>query len=206
MEIHKIEAQPRKTIGKGPARALRRGGRIPAVLYGPETDNILLSLDIHGTDLLLKKINYAQALLNLVVDTDPVIDKTVMIKEVTLEPLTKKLRHVDFYEINMNKKLTVTVPVMVTGVSKGVEEGGILQIIRRELEIHCLPDAIPEHIAVDVTNLGIGDAIHVNDITLDGKVEIPHDVNFTIVTVVSPKRTEGEVRPVEEVEAEPPKS
>jgi len=188
----------RNSTGKGTARALRRDGRIPAVLYGSEIDSVMLSLDTHTVQLLLRKINFAQTLLNLTVESVPPIDKTVMIKEIQIEPLSQNLRHIDFYEVNMKRKLTVTVPVVITGVSKGVEEGGVLQIIRRELDVNCLPDAIPESIVVDVTDLEIGDSIHVNELKLDGDAEIPHDVNFTIVTIVSPKRDE---RPAGEEEA-----
>jgi large subunit ribosomal protein L25 len=115
---------------------------------------------------------------------------------------------VDFYEINMSRKLTVTVPIVITGIAKGVEEGGVLQVVRRELDVNCLPDAIPENITIDVTDLEIGDSIHVNDLKLEGAGEIPHDVNFTIATIVSPKRderaAEGESEEVkaEEVKAE----
>ncbi|RJP84515.1 MAG: 50S ribosomal protein L25/general stress protein Ctc [Desulfobacteraceae bacterium] len=198
METHKLQAQMRNSTGKGTARALRRDGRIPAVLYGSGIDSVMLSLDTHTVQLLLRKINFAQTLLNLTVESDPPIDKTVMIKEIQIEPLSQNLRHIDFYEVNMKRKLTVTVPVVITGVSKGVEEGGVLQIIRRELDVNCLPDAIPESIVVDVTDLEIGDSIHVNELRLDGEAEIPHDVNFTIVTIVSPKRDE---RPAGEEEA-----
>lgn len=205
MEIHKIEALPRHSTGKGVARALRREGRIPAVLYGSDMDAVNLSLDTHTVELLLNKINYAQALLNLTIKSDAPIDKTVMIREIQAEALGNKLRHVDFYEINMSRKLTVTVPVVITGIAKGVEEGGVLQIVRRELDVNCLPNAIPENIVIDVTNLEIGDSIHVNELKLEGDGEIPHDVNFTIVTVVSPKRDEPEVEAEaegEEVKAE----
>jgi large subunit ribosomal protein L25 len=192
LEIHKIEAQPRHSTGKGTARSLRRDGRIPAVLYGSDIDSVNLSLDTHTIDLLLKKINYAQSLLNLVVESEPPINKTVMIKEVQIEPLSQNLRHVDLYEVNMKRQLTVTVPVVITGIAKGVEDGGVLQVIRRELDVNCLPDAIPENITIDVTNLEIGDSIHVNELKLDGAGEIPHDVNFTIVTVVATKHSESD--------------
>ncbi|MDA8403277.1 MAG: 50S ribosomal protein L25/general stress protein Ctc [Desulfobacteraceae bacterium] len=203
MEIHRIEAQPRHSTGKGTARALRREGRIPAVLYGSDMDSVNLSLGTHSVDLLLNRINYAQTLLNLVVAGDAPIDKTVMIKEIQAEPLSQNLRHVDFYEIDMKRKLTVTVPIVITGVAKGIEDGGVLQIVRRELDVNCLPDAIPENVTVDVTNLEIGDSIHVNELKLDGAGEIPHDVNFTIVTIVSPKRAEAEGKPAEGAEEAP---
>ena len=98
----------------------------------------------------------------------------------------------------MKRKLTVTIPIVVTGISKGVEAGGVLQIIRRELDVNCLPSAIPEQITIDVTDLDIGDSVHVDELELEGDVEIPFDANFTIMTVVVPKVVEEEVEEEEE--------
>ena len=97
----------------------------------------------------------------------------------------------------MARKVNVAIPVVVKGQSKGVELGGLLQIIRREIEVFCLPNAIPDSIEIDVTDLDIGDSIHVDEIQLEGDVELPGDVNFTVVTVVSPK---VEAEPEEEEE------
>jgi len=109
--------------------------------------------------------------------------------------------------VNMTRKLTVTVPVVIIGISKGVEDGGVLQIIRRELEVNCLPTEIPEQITIDITDLEVGDSIHVDEIKLDGDLEIPFDTNFTILTVVAPKAVEEIKKPEEETEegAEPEK-
>jgi large subunit ribosomal protein L25 len=92
----------------------------------------------------------------------------------------------------MDQKIKVMVPVVTTGKCVGVELGGMLQIIRRELEVFCLPDQIPENITIDITDLDIGDSFHVEDLQLEGDVEIPADVNFTILTVLSPKAEEEE--------------
>lgn len=198
MEIHSFKAQLRHSTGKGTARALRRDGNIPAVLYGSDIESIPLTLSINDVEQLLKKVNYAQALLNLKVDGEESFEKTVMIKEIQTEPLSQKFLHIDLYEINMDRKLTVTVPVVISGTSIGVEAGGILQIIRRELEVNCLPTAIPEQITIDVTDLDIGDSVHVAEIELEGDLEIPYDANFTILTIVTPKVVEEEVEEEEE--------
>jgi large subunit ribosomal protein L25 len=200
LEIHKFNAQTRNSTGKGTGRSLRREGRIPAVLYGSGIKSIPLSISIHDAELLLKKINFAQALLSLKVEGDKPFEKTVMIKEIQTEPLGQHLLHMDFYEVDMKRKLTVTVPVVTTGISKGVEAGGVLQIIRRELEVNCLPTEIPEHIIIDITDLDMGDSIHVNELKLEGDVEIPFDANFTILTIVVPKVAEEEGEESEELE------
>ncbi len=202
MEIHKFNAQTRNSTGKGAGRSLRRDGRIPAVLYGSGIESIPLSISIHDIEQLLKKINYAQALLNLKVEGEKPFEKTVMIKEIQTEPLSQHFLHIDFYEVDMKRKLTVTVPIVTTGISKGVEAGGVLQIIRRELEVNCLPMEIPEQITIDISDLEVGDSIHVDELNLEGDVEIPFDANFTICTVVVPKVIEEEVEEGEEEELE----
>ncbi len=190
MEIHTIKAQTRQPGGKGPCRRLRREGRIPAILYGSDIDSVALSVSNYDVEHLFKKVSYAQALLNLTVENGQPFEKMVMIKEVQTDPLSHQYLHIDFYEVKMDQKITATVPVVTQGTAKGVANGGILQIIRRELEVVCFPADIPEHIVIDISNLDIGDAVHVEDIRLEGDIEIPYDVNFAVVTVVSPKMTE----------------
>ncbi|MFC1829186.1 50S ribosomal protein L25, partial [Thermodesulfobacteriota bacterium] len=109
--------------------------------------------------------------------------------------------HVDFYEISMDRKITVKIPVVVSGKSTGVEVGGTLQIIRHELEILCLPSEIPESIDIDVTGLDIGDSVHLDDISLEGAIEFPEEENVTVVTILAPKMEE-EPEEEEEEEAE----
>jgi len=117
-----------------------------------------------------------------------------------VHPVFQTFLHVDFYEVAMDRKITVKVPVVTVGKTKGVELGGTLQLIRRELDVLCLPRQIPNQIEVDTTNLDIGDSIHVEEIPLEGDVELSTDVNFTVVTVLAP--TVEEVEAVEEEELE----
>ena len=161
MEQIQLKATVRKITGNGPARALRREGSMPAVVYGRGKDPILLSVDIKDFEQLLKNYNINQVLLNLMIENGKSISKSVMVKELQTDPTTRNLLHVDFYEIDMQNKITVSVPVVTTGISKGVELGGVLQLIRRELEVLCMPTDIPESIEIDVTDLDIGDSIHV---------------------------------------------
>lgn len=187
MEIHKLKASVRNTAGKGSSRTLRREGKLPAILYGSDIESIPLAVDAHDIELLFNKISYSQALINLAVENGSSFEKMVMIKEVQSDPLSRKYLHVDFYEIRMDRKISTTVPVMISGISKGVEAGGTLQIIRRELDVVCFPAEIPDHIEIDISDLDMGDSVHVADIRPEGGIEIPYDVNFTVVTVVSPK-------------------
>ena len=193
MDFIELKANIRKTSGSGVARKLRAAGKVPAVLYGQSIDPTLLSLDVHDFELSLKKSKMGFSLYNLSVLNGDSITRSVMIKELQTDPVTRSLLHVDFYEISMDRKIKVNIPVVPTGKSKGVELGGILQVIRRELEIFCLPNEIPECIEIDITDLDIGNSVHVEDISLAGNIEIPADVNFTVITVIGAKADEEEI-------------
>ncbi len=200
MEKIQLTANVRETSGSGPARVLRREGLIPAVLYGPDAEPILLMVNTHEFELLLKEHNINQVVLDLEVKNGKTLNKSVMIKELQTHPVSQNPLHVDFYEISMTRKIKVNVPVVTTGKSVGEERGGIVQIVRRELEVFCLPGEIPESFTLDISNLDIGDAIHVEDITTEGDIEIPAETNFTIVTVTTPQAEEVEEEEVEEEE------
>ncbi len=199
MEFIELKANVRTTTGNGPARALRRAGKVPAVLYGPKTDPVLLSVDFIDVEQALKKSTTGQVFVNLVIQNGNMTTRHAMIKELQVHPVSRNYLHVDFFEIAMDRKTRVRVPVVTKGKPRGVELGGMLQVVRRELEVLCLPQEVPEVIEVDVTELDIGDSIHVEEIPLEGDVEIPAEVNFTVVTILSPK---VEALPEEEEEEE----
>ena len=202
MEQINLNAQIRKTTGNGPARVLRREGRIPAVLYGPKTEPILLSVYLKDFEQILKKSSIGSVLLKLEIKNGQTGARSAMVKELQTHPVTGQFLHVDFYEVELTSKINAMVPVTVTGKSQGVEDGGILQIVRRELEVFCLPTAIPEAIEVDISELEIGGSIHVNEITLPGDVELPEDVDFTVITILAPKVEEVVVEEEELAEGE----
>ena len=199
MEKIELQATVRTSVGNGPARVLRRAGQIPAVLYGRRTDPILLSVNTKDFEQILKKGSFGQFILTLVIQNGKKLTKPAMIKELQTHPVSGNLIHIDFYEVDMKRKIKVMVPVVATGKSVGVEEGGLLNIVRRELEVFCLPGDIPESIEIDLTALAIGDSIHLEDVPLGENVEVATDVNYTVVTVLSPKVEE---EPVEEEEEE----
>lgn len=199
MEIMNLKANLRETVGNGPSRALRREGKVPAILYGPNTEPVKLTIDKLDLEPIFKSGAVAQKLLKL--DIDGADGTTnVMVKEIQKHPVSHNLLHLDFYRVSMDQKIKVMVPVVTTGKCVGVEMGGMLQIIRRELEVFCLPDQIPETITVDITDMDIGDSLHVEDLELEGDVEVPAEVNFTILTILSPKAEEEEVEGEEEEE------
>lgn len=193
MELIELKANIRTKTGNGPARVLRREGKLPAILYGPDTESVLLSISTKDLENALKQGASGQLLFSLEVQPSDTLPRKVMIKELQSHPLSREFRHVDFYEISMDRKIRVNVPVVVTGSPIGVEMGGMLQIVRREIEVLCLPMEIPESIVIDVTDMDIGDSVHVNEIPLEGDVELPGDVNFTVLTILTPKKEEEEV-------------
>jgi large subunit ribosomal protein L25 len=198
LEQINLEAQVRKTTGNGPARTLRRAGRIPAILYGPKTDPVMLSIDSKEFEKILRTSTIGSVLLKLQIKNGQTGSRSAMVKELQTHPVTGQFLHIDFYEVDLKRKINAMIPVTITGKSQGVEDGGILQIVRREIEVFCLPTAIPESIEVDISELEIGGSIHVNEITLPSDVELPEDVDFTVITILAPK-VEEEVVEVEEL-------
>ncbi len=201
MEIFELKASGRQDTGKGPARAFRRQGLIPAVLYGPEMESILLTVSLLDLDTIYEESGSEHVILNLIINNGGTQNKTAMIRELQTNPLTGEYLHVDFYEISLEQEVVVKVPVEVTGKSKGVERGGLMQLVRRQLEVSCLPVDMPANIELDVSELDIGDSLHVEDIEVGDKIRLLYDTNFTVVTVVAPVVEEEEV-PEEEEELE----
>ena len=201
MELIELNANIRTTVGNGPARRLRQSGQLPAVLYGPGAEPVLLSVNISDFDQVLKKSGVGQLLLNLVIQDSETYTRSAMVKELQTHPVSRNFLHVDFYEIAMDRKIKVKVPIVTTGMAKGVELGGVLQIIRREIEVLCLPFEVPESFEIDIADLDIGDSIHVKDISPEGEIEFLEDEHFTVVTLLSPKLEEEE-EPTEEEEEE----
>jgi len=201
LELLELNAVSRTDSGKGQARTLRREGRLPAVLYGPNTDPVMLSIDLSELEDITKGGSAGQAILSISVKGEKK-PRTAMIKELQISPLSRDYLHIDFYEVDMKKKINVMVPVTTTGKCIGIEMGGMIQLIRRELEVLCLPGNIPENIEIDITELNIGDSVHVEDVQLEGDIEIPHEVDFTILTILSAKMKEEEVEEEELEEGE----
>lgn len=198
METVALKAHMRDTRGKGAARALRRTGRIPAVLYGRKTPATPVSVELRSLEAILRE-GTGNVFIDLNIEEEAgAKPHTVMIKDMEIHPTYRDVLHADFYEVDMSRKIRADVPVVAEGTPAGVEEGGILQVIRRELEVWCLPNKIPEEIVIDVSHLGIGDSIHIEEVPADEGVEYPHEVDFTVITVASPAMEQVE----EEEEAE----
>jgi large subunit ribosomal protein L25 len=190
LEFFELATKLRTTRGNSPARALRRDGYLPAVIYGPGKETIALSVSVYDMEQVIKKTKTLQVFVNLAIEGQGI--RTAMLKELQRHPVSGNFIHADFYEVAMDRKINVMIPIVTVGQSKGVELGGMLQIIRHEVEAFCIPSNIPEVIEIDITDLDIGESVHVEDIELEGDVEILHDVNFTILTVLSIRKAEEE--------------
>jgi large subunit ribosomal protein L25 len=209
LDIIDLKVTERKGTGKGQARTLRSQGLVPAVLYGPDTETISLTVPAMEISRVFKQSESEHVILNLIIDNGGTRQKTVMIKELQTLPTTNEYLHVDFYEISMDRKITVKVPVEVIGKSEGIERGGNLQIVRHQLDVSCLPADIPAKIEVDISKLDIGDSVHVEEIVVGENVELLYDNNFTVVAVAAPTVekapvAEEEVEGVEPAEVEQP--
>ena len=199
MELIELNAKSRETSGKGAARKLRSSNAIPAIVYGAKNDPAMLSIDTTDFKKIIREHGSMGLFFNLKIEGSSGKSKTVMLKDMQMDAFGLKYLHVDLHEIDMDTKVTVSVPVVTVGESVGVKEGGLLQLIRRELDVVCKPVDTPDSIQIEISDLDVGDSVHIEDIDLDENVEIPHDVNFTVITIVPPSVEEEEVEEEDEL-------
>jgi len=166
MEAVALRASARKTSGKGFARRARTNGLIPAVFYNPQAESLMLTVSNADMRNILKKKDENIFITLQIEDEGKALDKMSIIKDIQIDPLTGQILHIDFYEISMDHKLTVDVPVHFVGSPEGIELGGELQIMKREVSISCLPSILPDHIAVDISSLKVGEALRIKDLPL----------------------------------------
>ncbi len=185
MEAIELKACIRTESGKGPARRFRRDGVIPAVFYG--RGDQATHLTVNAADLLkIVKKKKENIFIKLLIDGEKPQEKLSLMKELQVEPLSRRFQHADFFEIRMDRKLTLDVPLHFTGIPVGVTNGGELQHLKRELKVSCLPDALPDFIEVDVSGLDIGHSIKVQDVVVPAGIAVldPGDVGVAMVAVV----------------------
>ena len=185
MELIELSVAKREKTGKGAARKLRADNVIPGIVYGAKVEPVKVSIDVKTFDKVIRENGTTGLFFDLKVEGEA--DKMVMLKEIQMDPFGLRYLHIDFHEIDMDATVSIVVPVETEGVCAGVKEGGMLQIIRRELEVVCKPKDTPESVKLDISALEIGDSIHVADIDLGADIEIPYDANFTVVTIVPPE-------------------
>lgn len=195
-----LEAVKRDTNGKNEARRLRASGRIPATIYGAQKageqgKTFPLAVDPKPLLRILHSESGLNTLITLKVAGEG--DSRVLVKEFQLDPVTHNLLHADFYRVNMDRRITVTVPVVFKGEPRGVKvEGGVLELLHREIELETLPAEIPDAIEVDVRDLNLNDAIFVRDVATNARWTPITDPGTMLVHVVTPRAVE-EAAPAE---------
>ncbi len=195
MERYEMNVKTREKTGKGASRQLRREGLIPAVIYGKDIGSQPLIVDPED---IKGKLN-TNAIIDLKLDDEK--EEIAMIKDYQRDVIKDKIIHVDFQQIFMDEKISVSVPVNIVGTALGVQEGGVLQQLMREIEIDALPSEIPDEVDLDISELDVGDSLQVKDIDFPGGIDVLSSPNDVVVTVVTPsEEIEEEVE--EELEEE----
>ena len=185
MQQAKLEAQSRDAFGKQRARTLRREGKVPAVLYGRSQDTLAIQLNARIFKQFLRTYS-ENVIINLEIGDGNT--ETVIIKEIQRDPVEKhQLVHADFIRISLDEPVTSPVPVVLVGNPEGVEEGGVLESPLRQVTLHCLPMQLPTEITVEVSQLVIGDAIHVGDLDFSDDIEVIDEPERIVAMVSQPR-------------------
>ena len=197
-----LSAEPRERAGKGASRALRREGRVPAVIYGDKQE----AITIHVEEKALNKLLGTGHFMNSLVMVDLNGDKTrTLPKDVAFDPVSDRALHVDFFRLAKGAKVQVNIPVVFVNEeeSPGLKRGGVLNVVRFELDLMCDADKIPDQIEIDVTGLEIGDSVHISNVALpDGSESSITDRDFTIAGVTAPSALKSSDDDTEEGEGE----
>ena len=204
-ELTNLAAEPREGVGKGANRSLRREGRVPGVVYGDKAPQELISLEARSLRRALHSPRFFSTLCHLEDNGEAI---RVLPREVQLHPVTDEPLHVDFVRVGRGATVAVTVPVVFANedTSRGLKRGGVLNIVRREVELLCPADAIPREITVDLKDADINDSLHISQVSLpEGVRPAIADRDFTIATISPPSLTPEEeeaAAAAEEAEAE----
>ena len=185
-DVHTLEAESKDRAGKGAARATRRSGRVPAVIYGAKKDPVMITLDPRDVTREMNTGSFFATLYDIKVGSGK---ERVLPRDLQLHPVTDQAMHIDFLRVSAATQVTVQVPCNFTNdeESPGLKRGGVLNVVRYEIELNCRADAIPNEIEIDLTGLDIGDGVHISMVTLpDGVEPTITDRDFTIATIAAP--------------------
>jgi large subunit ribosomal protein L25 len=196
--------ETREKSGKEENKKLRKAGYVPGIFYSPHyKNNLLLKIPEKELFRFLSDKKHAHGIIDLKIKTgdEKEVTRLAVIKDFQYNSLQRKINHFDFYGITMKEKVTLDVPLILEGESKGVKEGGILDISLREVTIECLPADAPQALTVDISEMGFNDVITLEDVVLPKDVKLLTDINRTVASVIAPSKIEEEV-PEEEVTEE----
>ena len=202
-EQRTIEAQARAQGGKGAARAVRRAGQVPGIIYGDRQEPVMISIDGHELYLLLRNPAFSTYVFDLVVGNRHI---NVIARDVQYDPVTDYPLHIDFLRVSRATRLTIEVPVNFVNEeqSPGIKKGGVLNVVRHGIEVTAVAGSIPESIEVDLTGRDVGDSIHISDVKLpEDVVPTISDRDFTVATIAAPSAVRAEAaEAAEEAEGE----
>ncbi|HXV25583.1 MAG TPA: 50S ribosomal protein L25/general stress protein Ctc [Alphaproteobacteria bacterium] len=190
-QTHQLSVELRARAGKGAARTVRRAGRVPGVIYGGKQEPVLITLDPSELSRELHKIGFFATLFDLKLGGAA---HRVLPRDVQFDPVSDKPLHIDFLRVTADSKVVVQVPVEFVNEPKspGLKRGGVLNVVRHEIELRCLVDAIPRKIVVDLEGLDIGDSIHISHVKLPDNVRPTVERDFTVATIASPSAVRAE--------------
>lgn len=190
-DVIELSAQTRDRVGKGSARAARRAGLVPAVIYGDKKDPVSVTLEERVLVKQLHQAGFFSTLIDLEVDGKK---HRVLARDIQLHPVTDRPEHVDFLRVSASSSITVSVPVEFTNEDKcpGLKAGGVLNVVRYEVEVSCRPDQMPASLVIDLEGWNVGDSIHISAVALpDGVEPTITDRDFTVATIAAPSAMKG---------------
>ncbi|HSY52063.1 MAG TPA: 50S ribosomal protein L25 [Thermoanaerobaculia bacterium] len=180
-----LEVTRRERSGKEFAKKLRQDNKIPAVVYGGHKEPVAIIVERKAVSDLIQKSEHGIRSIFLLKMAGTDQQRHAMIKDMQMDPISRRMTHIDFVRVVMDEVVRVTIPVLLTGSSIGVKEGGILDWQMRELHVECLPAAIPDKINLDITNLGVHQQVRISDLTLPDGVKIEEDPHRVVVGVTT---------------------
>lgn len=188
MKRYEMETRKRVRIGKGGARSVRRDDLVPAIVYGGEQEPLPVSVDRHSMELMLRGGETENVLINLKLEGNDIL---TLVRDVQHHPVNGGIEHLDFLRVSEDKPIRTSVPLHSIGTSQGERNGGVFELVLREVEIECLPLDIPDFIEFDITNLDLGQSLHISDLPENPKVTILSDPENSIATVSAPSSMEA---------------
>jgi|PlaIllAssembly_1097288.scaffolds.fasta_scaffold192500_2 large subunit ribosomal protein L25 len=205
MELAQLKVEMREGSGKGPARRMRKDNRLPGIIYGRGEESIKVQVDPAEIRAAVRVHEGSLPVFSIigVKDAEKLSGTAVLVRELQTDPVSHEYLHVDFMKVDLSKKITVEVPIHFTGKAKGLKMGGIMDEPVRKLDVLCFPVDIPEFIEIDTTDLDVGESIHIKDVKLPKDCSVDTTLDFTVVSVILPRRVvEAEEEVVEAVAEE----
>jgi large subunit ribosomal protein L25 len=188
MEVGKLTVKRRNKTGKGVSRKLRSQGRLPGICYGSQMQPISVDFDGRAFRASLDPARRQNTVLDLTIEADghPAQNLAVMVKDYQIHPIRREVTHVDFVAVDVTQEVTVQVPLAFTGKAKGLTDGGVLHVVMHDLLIRCKPHDIPNQIELDVSDMGMGDVLHVSDLKLPAGIAAAASPQLTVITCAAP--------------------